>query len=426
MDYQGNTALTTEPEVTQYDVWVVEPDPALRQRLGLRIGGATGAFDSIPSLVTRIAGAGGGQGRLGVAILGPGIADSEGVTRARALGEAHPELGIVLVAEELSTQLLQQAMRAGVRDALPLADADTSLRAAVARIGTQLLASDGRLNVRETEEALGRVIVSFATKGGVGKSMLATNLACGLARRSARPVALVDADLQFGDVAVLLGVSPERSVVDAAAALHQGEPDALRSLMVTHPATGLLVLPAPVEPSAADQVTPEQMLMIVETLRRTCEFVVVDMPPHFDDMVLALIESADDVLVVASMDIPSIKNLKVGIQTLDLLSLAGERVKLVLNRANAKVKLDISEVERALSLKTSFQVPSDIAVPQAVNRGVPVIVDNPRSPAARALDEMSERLFGQHNTDGHAVVAALPDTDLPSRRQRSRRRWSRG
>jgi pilus assembly protein CpaE len=421
MNYQGNAALTPDPEATQYDVWVVEPDPALRQRLGLRIGGASGIFDSIPALVTRIVGAE-GQGRLGVAILGPGLADSEGITRVRALGEAHPELGVVLVADQLSTGLLQHALRAGVRDAISLVDADTSLRAAVARVGTQLLAAGGRFDVREAEDALGRVIVSFSTKGGVGKSMLATNLACGLAQRATRPVAIVDADLQFGDVAVLLGVSPERSVVDAAAALHQGEPEALRPLMVEHPATGLLVLPAPVEPSAADQVTPGQMLMIVETLRRTCEFVVVDMPPHFDDMVLALIEQADEVLVVASMDIPSVKNLKVGMQTLDLLSLAGERVKLVLNRANAKVKLDVSEVERALSLKVTYQVPSDIAVPQSVNRGVPVIVDNPRAPAARALEDIAQQLFGDRETKGH-VVEAVPDTELsPRRRRRLRRR----
>jgi pilus assembly protein CpaE len=421
MNYQGNAALTPDPDATQYDVWVVEPDPALRQRLGLRIGGATGIFDSIPALVTRIVGAE-GQGRLGVAILGPGLADSEGIMRVRALGEAHPELGVVLVAGQLSTGLLQHALRAGVRDAISLVDADTSLRAAVARVGTQLLAAGGRFDAREAEDALGRVIVSFSTKGGVGKSMLATNLACGLAQRATRPVAIVDADLQFGDVAVLLGVSPARSVVDAAAALHQGEPEALRPLMVEHPATGLLVLPAPVEPSAADQVTPEQMLMIVETLRRTCEFVVVDMPPHFDDMVLALIEQADEVLVVASMDIPSVKNLKVGMQTLDLLSLAGERVKLVLNRANAKVKLDVSEVERALSLKVSYQVPSDIAVPQSVNRGVPVIVDNPRAPSARALEDIAQQLFGDRESKGH-VVEAVPDTELsPRRRRRLRRR----
>ncbi len=430
MDYDGNTALSAEPESTRYDVWVVEPDPALRQKLALRIGGASGTFDSIPALVSRLVGSAGPAGgpavraretALGVVVLGPGLADGEGVTRARALGDAHPELGIVLVASELSTGLLQQALRVGVRDALSLADADQALRAAVARVGTQMLAAGGRLDAREAHDRPGRVIVSFSTKGGVGKSMLATNLASGLAKRSAKPVAIVDADLQFGDVAVLLGVSPERSVVDAVSALHQGEPEALRELMVKHPDTGLLVLPAPVEPSAADQVTPEQMLMIVEALRRWCAFVVVDMPPHFDDTVLALIEGADDVLVVASMDIPSIKNLKVGIQTLDLLSLAGDKVKLVLNRANAKVKLDVSEVEKALALKTSFQVPSDIAVPQAVNRGVPVVVDQPKSPSARALEHVADVIYGE--TGG---IAAAPQPEPATELLPKRRRFGRG
>jgi pilus assembly protein CpaE len=149
--------------------------------------------------------------------------------------------------------------------------------------------------------------------------------------------------------------------------------------------------------------------------------VVIDMPPHFDDTVLALIEQADDVLVVASMDIPSVKNLKVGMQTLDLLSLAGERVKLVLNRANAKVQLDVGEVERALSLKVSFQVPSDIAVPQSVNRGVPVIVDNPRAPAARALEGISQQMFGDRESKV-PVVDVVPEPELSPRRRRRRQR----
>jgi pilus assembly protein CpaE len=105
--------------------------------------------------------------------------------------------------------------------------------------------------------------------------------------------------------------------------------------------------------------------------------------------VLALLEVADEVILVASMDIPSIKNLKVGMQTLDLLAVAGPKLRLVLNRANARVKLDVKEVEKALGLDANFHVPSDIAVPQAVNRGVPVVVDNPRSPAARAFEDIA-------------------------------------
>jgi pilus assembly protein CpaE len=117
---------------------------------------------------------------------------------------------------------------------------------------------------------------------------------------------------------------------------------------------------------------------------------VVDLPPHFDDVVVALLEEADDVLLVASMDIPSIKNLKVGIQTLDLLALAGAKIKLVLNRANAKVNLDIGDVERALGVPANFRVPSDISVPQAVNRGVPVVLDKPKSAAGSALTSIAD------------------------------------
>jgi pilus assembly protein CpaE len=139
------------------------------------------------------------------------------------------------------------------------------------------------------------------------------------------------------------------------------------------------------------------------------------MPPHFDDVVLALLEEADDVLLVASMDIPSIKNLKVGIQTLDLLALAGPKLRLVLNRANARVNLDIADVERALGVSAEFRIPSDISVPQAVNRGVPVVVDRPRSAAALALRALAQSVAG-------AQVGQAPEAEAePSKR----RAWHR-
>ncbi|HEX9506558.1 MAG TPA: hypothetical protein VGA62_11205, partial [Acidimicrobiia bacterium] len=114
----------------------------------------------------------------------------------------------------------------------------------------------------------------------------------------------------------------------------------------------------------------------------------------FNDYVLALIEAADDVLLVGSMDIPSIKNLKIGMQTLDLAAIAGPKLKLVLNHANAKVKLDVKEIERVLGLTADFPVPDDIAVPISVNAGVPVVIDEPKVPVSRALDRIAEFLLG--------------------------------
>ena len=381
---------------TAYDVVVVEPDPRRRTMLVMVLGGkGARSFESVAEFADAVQ-----SGTPTVAVFGPGLADDEGFAPVAALTEAHPEVGVVLAAEQLTTALLQKAVRSGVRDAVVLDEHDTDeLFTALGRVGQLMVSISNRPAGVATALAPGKVIVCFSTKGGVGKSVLSTNLAVALAQRSDRPVAIVDADLQFGDVAVLLGVTPERTVMDAAAAIHHDDPELMRALVMRHDPSGLLVLPAPVEPSTADQIRPEDMLAIIDSMRQFCGTIVIDMPPHFDDMVLALLEIADEVLLVASMDIPSIKNLKVGMQTLDLLALAGPKLRLVLNRANARVKLDVKEVEKALGLDARFPIPSDIAVPQAVNRGVPVVLDNPRSPSARAFEDIATEFLAEETAE---------------------------
>jgi pilus assembly protein CpaE len=392
----------------RYRVAAVEPDERFRTKLTIQLA-STGATvsDTIESLVAKLEG-----NRPTVVVFGPGLANDTGLAQAQRLARQHPEMGVVLVCEELSLALLQHALRAGIRDALALDTDDAAMRSAIERVGDSL-ASERTQSGPAVEP--GRVIVTFSTKGGVGKSVTATNLAVALATRSSKQVVIVDGDLQFGDVAVLLGVPPTHTTIDAAAAIDQADPSLMDTFLATHPATGLRVLPAPVEPSAADSISPEQMLGIVRMLRSTCGYVIVDMPPHFDDVVLALLEEADDVLLVASMDIPSIKNLKVGIQTLGLLSLAGPKLRLILNRANAKVNLDIADVERAIGIPVQFRVPSDVAVPQAVNRGVPVVLDKPRAPAALAMVQLADSMLG-------VEAEAAPAEQEPQHRRRSWRR----
>jgi len=136
------------------------------------------------------------------------------------------------------------------------------------------------------------------------------------------------------------------------------------------------------------------MVNICASLQAIAGHVVIDLPSVFNDYVLAIIEASDHVLLVGSMDIPSIKNLKIGMQQLDLQAVAGPKLKLVLNHANAKVKLDVKEIERVLGLSANFPVPDDIAVPISVNAGRPVVVDDPKSPVSRALDRIAESLVG--------------------------------
>lgn len=404
-DMNSQTSPTHLPGPERYRVVAVEPDDRYRTRLTIQLAGlAPAPFESLEGLFEQL-----DVDEPTVVVFGPGLANDTGLAHAQRLARSHPNVGIVLLAEELTLPLLQQALRAGVRDAVTLEADDATLRQTVDRVGEAIATIANRVVVQEVARR-GRVIVSFSTKGGVGKSVVSTNTAAALAVKGHK-VCIVDSDLQFGDVAVLLGVPPLHTTIEAAASVETADVQLMEGLLATHELSGLRVLPAPVEPSAADQILPHQMVGIVALLRTMFDYVVIDLPPHFDDVVVALLEEADDVLLVASMDIPSIKNLKVGIQTLDLLALAGSKIRLVLNRANAKVNLDIGDVERALGVTADFRVPSDISVPQAVNRGIPVVLDKPKSAAGSALISIAE-----------SFIATDADASEPEPRRRAWRR----
>ena len=332
-------------------------------------------------------------GEATVVVLGPSFASPAALDEAVRLIAGHPTMSGVLVTRELTTQLLQRAMRAGMSDVVTLDSDPRDLEAAIERAAMNLatrLGSGG--GAGSHDDALqGRVTTVFSPKGGSGKSVIACNMAVALAARSVEPVVLVDADLQFGDVAVMLKLAPQHTIVDAVSAMHRLDAPLLRSLLSTGP-NGLLVLPAPREPAFGDQVTASDMHTILELLRGFASHVVVDTPTQFSDVALHLIEASDDLVLVAGMDVPSIKNMKIGLQTLKLLGTPSSKLRLVLNRANAKVGLDVGEVERTLHLKAEALLPSDILVPQSVNKGVPAVVGSPRSGFSRAVIAFSEAL----------------------------------
>jgi pilus assembly protein CpaE len=239
-------------------------------------------------------------------------------------------------------------------------------------------------------EQHGRIVTVLSTKGGSGKSMIAVNLGVTLARRTSNPVVLLDADLQFGDASVMLKLAPQHTIVDAVGPGDRLDMALLQNLLVRHEPSGLYVLAAPLEPAFADQITASDMVRIVGLLQNWAEFIVVDTPAYFNDVVLQLIELSDDVLLVAGMDIPNIKNVKIGLQTLRLLNTPMSKLRLVLNRSNSKVKLDVNEVERTLTIKAESFIPSDVVVPQSVNKGVPVVLDAPKSGVARSLELLAD------------------------------------
>jgi pilus assembly protein CpaE len=372
-------------------VAVIDADQAARSRLAMQLGQGATPFGSIDDLVGRL------SGTPVVLVLGPSYQDPSAIQVVERLLLDHREVGAILVTTALTTELLQQALRAGIRDVLA-APVDTGQlletvgRVAESLAGPALPTADsgwGADLVPEDGE-LGRVITVFSTKGGAGKSVISSNLAVILAQRSEKPVVLIDADLQFGDIAVMLKLSPQHTIVDAVSALDRLDPSLMQNLLVEHTPSGLLVLPAPLEPAFADQIGASEMVRIVEVLRSFCSFVILDTPAYFNDVVLGLIEISDDVLLVAGMDIPNIKNVKIGLQTLRLLNTPMEKLRLVLNRANSKVKLDVSEVEKTLQVQADSLIPSDVVVPQAVNKGVPVVLSAPKSSVTKALEQLAD------------------------------------
>ena len=390
--FDFNEIAQPKPSQVQLAVAVLEEVPPIRVDLEERLGPGVTGFESIDDLLGRL------DGSPVVVVLGPSCSTAEILSTVERSLSGRSDVGTILVADELSTTVLQLALRSGVKDVLTLQGDTLQIVEAIERVGAGLsstspisslppIAGDG------DGPGLGRVTTVFSTKGGSGKSVLATNLAVVLADKVDGPVCLVDADLQFGDIAVMMKLAPSHTIVDAVNSIERLDPSLLESLLATHEASGLRVLPAPLEPAFADQIGAPDMVKIVEVLRRFCAHVIIDTPAYFNDVVLGLVEVSDDVLLVAGMDIPNIKNVKIGLQTLRLLNTPMEKLKLILNRANSKVKLDIGGVERTLQITAEALIPSDVVVPQSVNKGVPFVHSHPKSGVSKAVRGLAEKLI---------------------------------
>jgi pilus assembly protein CpaE len=374
-------------------VAVLDDDQGARDLLVSQLGVRAEPVTSLAILETRL------DGTPMVVVLGPSCSSADQLAAIGRTLQSHREVGTILVTDELSTDILQTALRSGVNDVLAAPVDAEQLSAAVARVADGLDLSGSPRGPESAADhaesladgSLAQVITVFSTKGGAGKSMLAANLAVVMARRAkgGKPVVLVDADLQFGDVAVMLKLAPQHTIVDAVGSLDRLDATLLSQFLMRHEPSGLLILPAPLEPSFADQISAAEMVQIVRLLRTFCSAVVIDTPAYFNEVVLGLIEESDEVLLIAGMDIPNIKNVKIGLQTLRLLNVPMTKLHLVLNRANSKVKLDVSEVERTLQIKAESLIPSDVVVPQSVNKGTPVVLDAPKSGVAKSIEQLA-------------------------------------
>jgi pilus assembly protein CpaE len=246
-------------------------------------------------------------------------------------------------------------------------------------------------------------VTVFSAKGGVGKTTFSTNLGAYLASTGVRAV-LVDLDLGFGDVAISLQVVPERSMSDAVAMSGRLDAQGLASIVTSH-SSGLDTVCAPSGPGDVDRISGATVAEVLRVARRMYDVVLVDTPPAFSEHVLAAFDSSDVLVLIATLDIPALKNLRVTLDTLDLLGHARDSRVVVLNRSDAKVGLTPDDVVRAIKQPIAISVPSSLSVPASVNRGVPIVLGEPKHPVSAAIRALVDGYVRPPETDGeHALV----------------------
>ena len=329
-------------------------------------------------------------------IIGPSLADRDALALAGALQQGTPDISVLLIRRQESGELIRQALNVGVKGVLSSASDETAVRTAAARAVEIARTLRGRLGGGAPTDngegrAPGKVVTVFSSKGGCGKTFLSTNLAVSLARNGAE-VALVDLDLHFGDVAIMLHLFPSHTIYDAAQTQNPSlDALSLKSFLTRHD-SGIWALVAPTEPTVADTINPGTIGNILKLLRSAFDYVVIDTPPAFSEPVLAAFDESDWLIMLATLDVPSIKNLRLTLQTMELLHFPKGRIRVVVNRADSKVGLRLPDVEKLLSSPVDTTIPSSRSVPLSVNKGSPIMLEEPKGPVAESIRRIAAQL----------------------------------
>jgi pilus assembly protein CpaE len=338
-------------------------------------------------------------------VVGPDVDLASALQFTEANRVHRPHLGVVLARRRVDVTMLAQALRAGVREVVNPDD----LRAVSDACRRSVEVSNGILGASAEGPVFeGKVITVFSAKGGCGKTTVATNLAVSLAAGGAHTVCVVDLDLAFGDVGIALQLMPQRTVGDAAAMAGSMDVTGAQSLLTAH-SPGLWAVLAPVNPGDAEKIPATVVAELIRTLKRMFEYVVIDTPPAFTEHVLTALDNTDVQVLLATLDIPAVKNLRLALDTLDALGYPRQGWRIVLNRSDAKVDLTVADVARTLGTTISAQIPSSRAVPASVNRGVPIVLDEPNHPVSVAIrtlaDDIVRDLFPAPAGGQHAASA---------------------
>ncbi len=328
-----------------------------------------------------------------VVVVGPETPIVQALAVASSIDERQPGMSSILVASR-STDLLDQAIRAGASGILDPLALDSEIREVVENARSRAQRRQAHLGSDASRPSPNRVIPVLAAKGGVGKTTISTNLASALAKEFPRQVVIVDIDIQFGDVCSNLGIDPTNTLTDT---LQYGEHldiTTLKAFLTPAQSDQLFVLAAPHTPMDAEPLSAAHVGRVLRLLKAEFRFVVIDTSPGIDEVALEALDVGTDLVILTSMDVPSVRAAAKELDALRQLGMEHLNWHLVLNRANSKVGLSEDDIELALGRPIDTRIPSTRAIPMSINQGEPLVVGDPRLPASRAIIELAHRVAG--------------------------------
>ncbi|NUP98593.1 MAG: response regulator [Armatimonadetes bacterium] len=320
---------------------------------------------------------------------------ADAVELAGRLRQQHRHLGVIMTGRSPSVGDVRAAMKAGADDYLPKPFQTSEVIDSVQGVATRVEQRRAQLAVHDVGGPVAAKVVSvYSPQGGVGKSMLAANLAVVLARESGRPTVLVDLNLQFGDIDLMLNINPERTVAAVIQRMNQLDAELMESFLTLHEASNLKVLAAPARPEYADTITVFVVEKVLQVLRERHTYVVVDTPSFLQDTTLTALDHSDEIILLTALDLLALHNTKTALAMMQKLRYGPEKVKLVLNRSNADVGISPEDVEQTLEYDISAFIPSDgrVAV-TSVNEGEPFVLSQPKTQIAQSIRRIAYQVM---------------------------------
>jgi pilus assembly protein CpaE len=352
-----------------------------------------------------------------VVLMDINMPDMDGIAATERLSAEVPDAAVVMMSVQGEADYLRRSMLAGAREFLVKPFSSDELTASIRQVYAReqekqsrraaapvMASSNGTGPVAPTGgggDHDGQIVAIFSPKGGVGRTTIAVNMAIAASTELGKSVLLMDGSFQFGDVGVLLNLNPKnKSIADLVPELEAGEPESLDTFVISH-STGVHVLLAPPTPEMAELITPTAVRRVLEALRRQHDLVIVDCTSWFNETTLAILDAADTVLTILSLEITSIKNMRLFLEVADQLGYEHGKVKLVLNRADSSLGIRVTDVENSIGRKVDHTIVSDgRSVVYALNRGVPFFLSNREAEVSQDILRLAQAVAGDRGAAG--------------------------